>query len=181
MATIRIARDALSNYKVATSRIIKLPRFKLSIKPKGSTKLDIFTDGSSIGNGKSDAQAGAAAVWAMQKRVIVQNVMTSKFGGPPTNNRGELIAIYIALEYTTKPRIFTDSQYAIKVLTGMDNAKINRDLIDAILAKADDDMTFVYVPAHTGNSNYESLGNKVADKYAVLSAKGGIKDGRYRG
>jgi ribonuclease HI len=87
--------------------------------------------------------------------------------GSATNNIAELSAIkkaLTAIDKRSRPvRIYTDSRYAIGVLTKRWKAKANQELIAEIksmLAKYSD-IQLLYVPGHTGNAL-----NERADKLA---------------
>lgn len=97
--------------------------------------MDIFTDGSSLGNSRT-SKAGWACYWPKYK------LLRSGFliG---TNNVAELRAIDYALWYTKTKlieeafivknvTIFTDSQYAIDVITGKKKSHVNLDLLERI-------------------------------------------------
>lgn len=78
-----------------------------------------------------------------------------------TNNFLELTAILHALQAIKKKSIptvvYSDSNYAISVITGIKNAKANIDLINAIKYEVGrfSDIKFNKVPAHSGNINNE--------------------------
>jgi ribonuclease HI len=80
----------------------------------------------------------------------------SEFLGTGTNNIAELTAIEVALRgvgRTTRPvRIYTDSQYAIGVLTKGWRAKANLSLIARLRERLATfgDVGFIYVRGHTG-------------------------------
>ncbi len=87
--------------------------------------------------------------------------------GSATNNIAELSAIKKALtaidELSRPVRIYTDSRYAIGVLTKRWKAKANQELIAEIKSMLAEfsDIQLIYVPGHTGNAL-----NEKADKLA---------------
>ncbi len=124
----------------------------------------VYTDGSAVNN-----SAGGAAVCLSRKIVI--------YGKPPgeqTNNRGELIGIYFALFYFPGDlTIYSDSEYAIGVITGSMQAKKNLDLIELIRNRMKDrKITFLKILAHAG-----ILGNELADQYAEKGRH--VESGQY--
>lgn len=88
-----------------------------------------------------------------------------------SNNRAEALAILAAIEWVppgSRLRLYSDSEYALNVLTGRYKAKANRDLWEEIRKV----VTFkrltledVWVRGHVGNE-----GNERADRLAVLGA-----------
>jgi ribonuclease HI len=87
--------------------------------------------------------------------------------GSATNNIAELSAIKKALsaidERSRPVQIYTDSRYAIGVLTKRWKAKANQELIAEIKTMLAEfsDIELIYVPGHTGNAL-----NERADKLA---------------
>jgi ribonuclease HI len=87
--------------------------------------------------------------------------------GSATNNIAELSAIKKALtaidERSRAVRIYTDSRYAIGVLTKHWKAKANQNLIAEIKSMLVEfsDIQLIYVPGHTGDAL-----NERADKLA---------------
>lgn len=82
-----------------------------------------------------------------------------------TNNIAELYAIAQALKYVKEPtKIYTDSEYAINVLTGKKKAHKNLELISTIQSQlASLQVEFCHVFGHKGNIN-----NELADSHANL-------------
>lgn len=149
------------------------------------TALSVYTDGSSLRNGRHGASAGVGVFFgAGDKRNI-----SEKLEGPyQTNNRAELTAILRALEVVSTSQnlqILTDSQYSINCVTnwclgweenGWKNAKgqdvENQDLIRDILSKTRErtrlgtSTDFTWVRGHS-----ENPGNEAADRLAVAGAQ----------
>ncbi len=112
----------------------------------------IYTDGSAV-----NGTAGAAAV-SLEKKLVYYG----RPSGEQTNNRGELSGIRLALCFEGSLLIYSDSEYAIGVITGSLAAKKNLDLIEIIRKEmAGRDIVFRKVLAHSGVE-----GNELADHYA---------------
>ena len=96
---------------------------------------------------------------------------------PPTINRCELLAICrafaICLCFHFRGEIHTDSEYAIRAITGK-SSEVNADLIKPlrlIYEKHNGDFILKHVKAHQFNGNPHSIGNAVADALARYGAK----------
>ncbi|KAJ8132889.1 hypothetical protein O1611_g740 [Lasiodiplodia mahajangana] len=144
----------------------------------------IFTDGSSLSNGKLGATAGVGVFFGQSDK---RNVSERLEGDIQTNQRAELTAVIRALERTkndAKIRIFTDSKYTIDCSINWyrswvkNNWKkpngddvLNQDLIKrirALIDKRDEagyTTLFQWVKGHAS-----SAGNLAADKLAVAGA-----------
>ncbi|CAJ2511556.1 Uu.00g071810.m01.CDS01 [Anthostomella pinea] len=146
--------------------------------------LQVFTDGSSLANGRKGAAAGAGVYFGKNDK---RNVSERLEGEAQTNQRGELTAILRALEAVPtkqKMRIITDSQYSINCVTEWVNnwqkngwktkagEVKNRDLVEKIKTLLDKreaagtGTLFQWVKGHAA-----SAGNIEADKLAVAGAK----------
>ncbi|GAP90091.1 putative RNase H domain protein [Rosellinia necatrix] len=169
----------------------KAKKTKASNEPRGDILEDepdvlrIFTDGSSLANGRAGATAGVGVFFGEDDE---RNVSERLTGETQTNQRAELTAVARALELSKddpKIRIITDSKYAISCSTqwykawmGNDWKKpngaevLNQDLIRQIRAliderdEADFATLFQWVKGHSS-----SPGNIAADKLAVAGAK----------
>lgn len=169
----------------------KAKKTKTSTEPGGDIiddepgMLRIFTDGSSLSNGRRGATAGVGVFFGEDDE---RNVSERLEGETQTNQRAELTAVVRALERTKddeKIRIFTDSKYTIdcslnwykswvknnwKKPNGED--VLNQDLIKQIRALIDErdeegfTTLFQWVKGHASNA-----GNVAADKLAVAGAK----------
>lgn len=161
-----------------------------------SDKLVIYTDGSSINNGKIYADTGYGVFMSNGT-----NFHQRLKGTYLSNNVAELTAILKALEYIksddkayTSITIKTDSQYTINCLCKWYKGWVkknwkkkdgrpvkNKDLIQQIKKLSDElDVKYEHVKAHTvegsykmqfdyhfNNGNIDSLGNAIADYLAI--------------
>ncbi|MFA5902402.1 MAG: ribonuclease H [Desulfobacula sp.] len=130
--------------------------------------ITIFTDGASSGN-PGPAGIGIVFIYGEKKREI------SSFIGRATNNTAELTAIKVGLEelkrYDLPVRIFSDSSYAIGLLSKGWKAKANQTLIFEIrsLMTKFSDLAFIKVKGHSGIKE-----NEVADFLATSAIKKGL-------
>ncbi len=109
----------------------------------------VYADGACSGN-PGPAGLGVVMLWDDQRREL------SEYLGKGTNNIAELTAILRAAEATPDPKrplhVYTDSSYAIGVLSKGWKAKANQELVAAVkaaLARIDDVRLF-YVRGHAG-------------------------------
>ncbi|KAF2878279.1 ribonuclease H-like domain-containing protein [Massariosphaeria phaeospora] len=89
------------------------------MQPTGSFSgtVEIYTDGSSLGNGQKGAVAGVGVYFGNNDE---RNVSEPLVGDSQTNQRAELVAIQRALDIAPIDRdvlIYSDSNYAIKCVT----------------------------------------------------------------
>ncbi|KAK7515182.1 putative ribonuclease H [Phyllosticta citriasiana] len=151
---------------------------------KGGT-LTIYTDGSSLGNGKKGAFAGVGVFFGPLDE---RNVSAPLAGPRQTNQRAELTAIQRALDLaplTRDVKICTDSKYAIDCATNWiiswkkkdwktaaGKPVENRDLIEAIDGRLEERKKlnrvteFKWVKGHA-----DDPGNQAADELAVQAAR----------
>ena len=136
------------------------------INPKDlKTALCIYTDGASSGN-PGPAGIGIVMRYGEHEKEI------SQFIGHATNNIAELQAIKTGLKEIKNPklpiRLFTDSSYAMGVLTKGWKPKKNQDLIQSILTllKNFNDIQFIKVKGHAGHPE-----NELADQLATSAIK----------
>lgn len=160
-------------------------RSRLSINPtKSCNLLQVWTDGSSRGNGKEGAVAGVG-VWFGEGDE--RNISEPLPGLPQTNNRAELSALMRALEtvpQTQNLELLSDSNYSIKCvtvwyanwikrgwMTSANRLVENRDLVERVRAliaerdRAGSSTTFTWVKGHA-----DDIGNVGADALAVQGA-----------
>lgn len=147
--------------------------------------LQIYTDGSSLANGREGSRAGVGVYFGDGD---ARNVSERLVGDPQTNQRAELMAMLRALQIAPvgqTVQIISDSQYSIncvtqwahgwkskgwKTATG-ENVK-NQDIIRAVLDRMDErtkakaSTSYHWVKGHASNR-----GNMAADRLAVRGAK----------
>ena len=160
---------------------------------RAAEPIEVWTDGSSLNNGKPDAAAGAGAFFGEGSPDNISQPLS--LTEHQTNNRGELTAILLALrkceahmrERSRMVRLYTDSAYSIGCFgtagrkcryRGWRNSKkkeaANVDLLQLALAWRQaygDWFELVHVYAHTGKQDRISLGNHGADRLAVAGAE----------
>jgi len=130
--------------------------------------IKIYTDGASSGN-PGPAGIGIVLMYGDHKKEI------SSFIGRATNNTAELTAIKTGLEelkrYDLPVRIFSDSSYAIGLLSKGWKAKANQELVFEIrsLMTKFSDLAFIKVKGHSGIKE-----NEVADFLATSAIKKGL-------
>lgn len=147
--------------------------------------LQIYTDGSSLANGKAGSRAGVGVFFGEGDP---RNLSERLVGDPQTNQRAELMAMQRALEIAPLKQtvqIISDSQYSINCVTQWaigwkqkgwktaagENVK-NQDIIRAVLdrmeerTKANANTYFHWVKGHASDR-----GNVAADRLAVRGAK----------
>ena len=121
-----------------------------ALPPAGKEFIEIYTDGACTGN-PGPAGLGITLRWGTFHRELYQ------FIGHSTNNVAELLAIKVALEAIKQPRkkikLYTDSSYAIGVLSGSYKVKANRTLIMQIqhLMKRFPFLELIKVAGHSGH------------------------------
>ncbi|OAA70599.1 Ribonuclease H-like protein [Cordyceps fumosorosea ARSEF 2679] len=145
----------------------------------------VYTDGSSLANGKAGARAGVGVFFAVGD---ARNISERLEGEPQTNQRAELMAMLRALQVcpvAKTVKIVSDSQYSINCvtqwaaswkkkgwLTATGEPVKNQDIIRAVLAKMEERgkaggaTQFEWVKGHAADR-----GNQAADALAVRGAK----------
>jgi ribonuclease HI len=131
-----------------------------------ASAIHVYTDGASSGN-PGPAGIGIFLRYGIHEKTI------SKYIGTATNNIAELEAIRAALAEIKNPelpvKIYTDSSYALGLLSLGWKPKKNQDLVLAIKKsmKKFRDLQFVKVRGHAGDP-----GNEMADRLATDAIKG---------
>ncbi|RGP68014.1 ribonuclease h1 [Fusarium longipes] len=154
---------------------------KQSIAGPDEGMIKIYTDGSSLGNGKPGSRAGLGVYFGPGDE---RNLAERLPGMPQTNQRAELMAMLRAMERVSSTQgieIWTDSQYSINCVTkwvsdwerkDWKNSKgkdvSNQDIIRNLMAKirerkaAGADTRFQWVKGHAtdpGNHEADNLAN----------------------
>ncbi len=146
---------------VKSSKILNIP------KQLPNSCIQIYTDGASSGN-PGPAGIGALLIHKENRKEISQSI------GVATNNVAELTAIKIAISHLKRHdlpvRIFSDSSYAIGVLTQDWKPRANKSLVLEIkgLIRPFADLEFIKVKGHAGIKE-----NEVADFLATSAIKKG--------
>lgn len=121
--------------------------------------VDIWTDGACSNNGRPNARAA----WAF---VAGKKESAGLVDGRQTNNRGEGLAIFYALEWAASKeyqsiRIHSDSQISLfGVAKHPDKVKENRDIFQRIynvVNKHDLKVEYIKVLGHSGDPNNERV------------------------
>jgi ribonuclease HI len=156
-----------------------------SSQPIPQNKIRVYTDGSCINNGKSNAIGGFAVYFPGGE---FQNI-AEKYTRHPTNQRCELTAIYRAIQQCQQHiiaggniEVYTDSEYSMKCLTNYcrkwcvngwvkaDKKPIeNRDIIEPLwgfYSRYYKNIGLTHVRAHTGASDEHSRNNEIVDDMA---------------
>lgn len=145
----------------------------------------VYTDGSSLGNGRTGAVAGVGVYFGPRDP---RNVSEPLRGDRQTNQRAELTAVARALDHIPIDRsaeIVTDSNYSIKCLTEWCNKWMannwrnaagkpveNRDLIEPIIGRIRErtlckaETKFRWIKGHANDK-----GNMAADELAVAGSR----------
>jgi len=150
---------------------------------KKSIDYYVYTDGACSKNGSADAKAGIGIYFGPDDP---RNV-SKRINGKQTNNTAELGAIietYSIIQNDILEGknicIVSDSEYAIRCITSygekcekklwkldIPNKELVREVYE--LYKGKQNIQFIHVQAHTGNTDIHSLGNAGADELANLS------------
>ncbi len=129
--------------------------------------IQIYTDGASSGN-PGPAGIGVLLIYKENRKEISQSI------GVATNNVAELSAIKVAVSHLKRHdlpvRVFSDSSYAIGVLTQDWKPQANLSLVAEIkgLIQPFADLEFIKVKGHAGIKE-----NEVADFLATSAIKKG--------
>ena len=151
----------------------------------GHAPIIVYTDGSTLGNGRDHPSAGYGVYWADPAHHSL-NRAERLWQGEQTNNRAELMAILTAIKlHPDKSRplqICTDSLYAMQCLqtwmpkwkergwkTLLNQDVKNRDLLESIEAAMNTCRyrpSFTHIRGHAGHH-----GNEMADQLANRGAR----------
>jgi ribonuclease HI len=151
--------------------------------------MNIYTDGSSLYNGKPNCVSGYGIHFAKN---VFPDVSQIVIGSKHSNNIAELTAIIKAIEIVKKVAtpitIYTDSKYSILCATTFgkrlsnnnwkDGTKIipNLELVKALYESISvkPNIELKYIEAHTEKQDIHSIGNEIADKLAKQAISTGI-------
>ena len=148
----------------------------------------IYTDGSATNNAdKNKRKAGCAFLITKDDEYVY---LSGYYLKDDTNNRAELKAIYYSLCWLRHHldmiegdvQIVSDSKYSINILTNVNKAKINTDIIENIFKlmdtfKNDNNIVIRYkhIEAHTKRKDKYSIANDIVDKTARNCAEKEIR------
>ena len=153
-------------------------------------EIQVFLDGSALGNGKANAKAGYAAVFVEHPELTLAEHLSYVNGHAPTNNRAEYMALIRALEVAPPGiamKAYTDSMLLFNTITkwipawkrkGWRKADgspvMNIDLVQKLdILKTQRKLTMQHVAAHTGKQDFLSVWNDKADRLAKAAAASG--------
>jgi ribonuclease HI len=200
--TIKLDTDT-GNIRTKTEE--ELSRTKLQPTGDFSGVINVYTDGSSLGNGKLGAIGGVGVYFGPNDSRFVcsvlsicmangnRNISEPLRGGRQTNQRAELTAVARALDHVPIDRsvlIHTDSNYAIKCLTEWfqkwetNNWKSssgkdveNKDLVEPIIARIRErEMCRAKTEFKWIKGHSNDPGNCAADLLAVQGSRNSTPD-----
>jgi len=128
---------------------------------KAAEPIIVFTDGACSGN------PGPGGFGVVLRAGNTQRVISGWLGDQCTNNIAELTAILRALEAIRDPsrpvHLFSDSAYALGLLTQNWKAKANTELVATLRRKVREfsHLKLIKIEGHAGHE-----GNELADKLA---------------
>jgi len=136
--------------------------------------LHVYTDGSTVNNGKKNATGGYGVFFGHKEIPYISQTLAAF---KVTNNIAELKGIIEALKVirTLKESQITihyDSEYAAGVITGRTNAHANLELVAEGKSLLNDlrlegkVIKFKHVYSHTDNEDIHSIGNEIVDDLA---------------
>ena len=124
---------------------------------------------------------GASAYIILKDNKIIKNA--SKGFLNTTNNRMEMLAILsvvCSLPDESSVTIYSDSDYAIKVLSGQWKAKTNHDLINKYRERSKHlQIKFQWVKGHNGNHYNEVVDNLCTEAMNVIIRENNLPANRF--
>lgn len=134
-------------------------------------QITIVCDGSSLGNGRGETRAAAAAVLEYKGR----RKIIGEYLGNATNQQAEIMAACIALEALKEPcrvLLVSDSQYVVKTMNGEFRRKANHELWQRLdRARQPHRVEWTWTRGHAGHPVQE-----ICDEAARLIAETGRVD-----
>jgi len=157
----------------------------------------IYTDGGCINNGKLNAVAGYGIHYSNNH---LNDISEPLIGKEHTNNIAELTALIVAIKsiiyninkYNYTYALFTDSEYALRVIYTFDKTygtriKKNKEIPNLSLVLElhnlyetyKSNINIYHIDAHTGKTDIHSLGNEKADELAKQGIYKSLKFSEY--
>lgn len=184
----RSTKKSTSKKTLKTKSFIEDPRVISQDNINVDLDTIVFTDGSSLNNGRKGSRAGYG-VYSSKLDIKV----SARLDGNQTNNRAELKAIQVALGYLSaddqesqsQSVIVSDSGYSIKCVTlwgdawkkkgwirrgGIKNKELIMDIHSKLLT-THNHVKLCHVNSHTGDDDFLSEGNAMADELANKGAE----------
>ena len=130
-------------------------------------QVTIYCDGSSLGNGRGDPRAAAAALinWRDQWRAF------GCYIGSATNQQAEIVAAAIGLESLREPcrvKVLTDSRYVVETMAGRFRRKSNHEWWERLdRAVAGHRIEWQWIKGHAGHGAQEAV-DKAARTIAAM-------------
>jgi ribonuclease HI len=130
-------------------------------------QVTIYCDGSSLGNGREDPRAAAAALlnWRDRWRAF------GCYLGAATNQQAEIVAAAIGLESLREPcrvKILTDSRYVVETMAGRFRRKSNHEWWERLdRAAGSHRIEWRWIKGHAGHGAQEAV-DKAARAIAAL-------------
>ena len=135
--------------------------------PRPPKIVTIYCDGSSLGNGREDPRAAAAALlnWRDQWRAF------GCYLGAATNQQAEIVAAALGLESLREPcrvRVLTDSRYVVETMAGRFRRKSNHEWWARLdRAVAGHSIEWQWIKGHAGHGAQEAV-DKAARTIAAM-------------
>lgn len=143
---------------------------KFAVENLAKTDFEAWTDGSC--NNLSPYGEGGSAYVVLKDGIPIHEAKYGRIG--TSNNRMELLAIISAVNWIpakSSVTIYSDSKYAINVLSGKWKAKTNMDLVrlyDTVASRLSE-IKFIWVKGHSGiewNEYVDNLASSETERIA---------------
>ncbi len=139
----------------------------MPVPSKNLKQVTIFSDGSSLGNGKEKTRAAAVALLGF--RGFWRSV--GLYLGHATNQQAEIAAAALGLEALREPcrvNLFTDSRYVVETMSGNFRRKTNHDWWKRLdKAASRHEVNWEWTRGHVGHVVQEAV-DRAARRIAAL-------------
>jgi len=146
---------------------VKAPKKDEPGKGRSLKQVTIFSDGSSLGNGRDQPRAAAVALLGF--RGIWRSV--GAYLGSATNQQAEIAAAALGLEALREPcrvNLFTDSRYVVETMSGRFRRKANHDWWERLdKAASSHQVNWEWTRGHVGHVIQEAV-DRAARRIASL-------------